>query len=73
MEIKMIPISEAEIRRISVQSHPWTNSSRDPILKISSTKKKAGGIAQDVVLCASVKCCGPVSRVLAFTGQGTGS
>jgi hypothetical protein len=29
----------AEIRRISVQSQPWANSSRDPILKIPNIKK----------------------------------
>jgi hypothetical protein len=30
---------EAKIRKIKVQSHPWTNSSRDPILKKHFTKK----------------------------------
>jgi hypothetical protein len=30
---------EAEIRRIAVQSQPWVNSSRDPILKKTHHKK----------------------------------
>jgi hypothetical protein len=30
---------EAEIRRSAVQSQPWANSSKDPILKISITKE----------------------------------
>jgi hypothetical protein len=29
---------EAEIRKITVQSQPWANSSLDPILKIPITK-----------------------------------
>jgi hypothetical protein len=47
----MVPVilatQEAEIRRITVQSQPWANSSRDPILKKPFTKK-TGGVAQGV-------------------------
>jgi hypothetical protein len=39
---------EAEIRRISVQSQPGQNSSKDPILKITNAKKRAGGVAQGI-------------------------
>jgi hypothetical protein len=36
---------EAEIKRIKVQSHPWANSSRDPISK-NPSQKSVGGVAQ---------------------------
>jgi hypothetical protein len=35
----ILAIQEAEIRRIVVQIQLWANSLRDPILKISNTKK----------------------------------
>jgi hypothetical protein len=35
----ILATQEAEIRRIKVQSQPRANSSRDPISKISNTKK----------------------------------
>jgi hypothetical protein len=36
----ILPTQKAEIRRIVVQSQPWTVSSGDPMLKISNTKKE---------------------------------
>jgi hypothetical protein len=47
--ISVIPTTqEAAIRRIAVQSQPWANSSRDPILKKKPSQKRAGGVAQGV-------------------------
>jgi hypothetical protein len=49
MQEKLTPASlatwEVEIRRMPVQSQPWTSSSQDPILKVPITKR-AGGEAQ---------------------------
>jgi hypothetical protein len=43
----ILATQEAEIRRIMVRSQPWTNRSRDLILKKTHhKKKKAGGVAQ---------------------------
>jgi hypothetical protein len=39
---------EAEIRRIKIQSQPGQNTSRDPISKNPITKKRAGGVVQDL-------------------------
>jgi hypothetical protein len=44
----VLAIQEAEIRRISVQSQPQTNSPRDPISKKYLTQKRAGRVAQGV-------------------------
>jgi hypothetical protein len=44
----VLAVQEAEIRRITVQSQPWANSSRDPISKKPFTKR-AGRVAQAVV------------------------
>jgi hypothetical protein len=43
----ILATQEAEIRRIEVQSQPWANSFRAPILKKPFTKR-AGGVAQGV-------------------------
>jgi hypothetical protein len=37
----ILAMQEAEIRRIKVQSQPWTNSSQDPILKKNPSQKKS--------------------------------
>jgi hypothetical protein len=45
----ILATQEAEIRRITVQSQPWANSSpnspRDPVLKKPIKKKRTGGVA----------------------------
>jgi hypothetical protein len=43
----ILATQEAEIRRITVQSQPWANSSWDLILR-NPSQKMAGGVAQDV-------------------------
>jgi hypothetical protein len=43
----ILATQEAEIRRITVRSQPWANSSRDPILK-NPSRKRAGRVAQGV-------------------------
>jgi hypothetical protein len=35
----VLATQETEIMRITVRSQPWTNSSRDPILKIPNRKQ----------------------------------
>jgi hypothetical protein len=42
----ILATQEAEIRRITVQSQLWANSSGDPILK-NQSQKRAGGMAQE--------------------------
>jgi hypothetical protein len=43
----ILATQETELKRIMVQSQPWTNSSHDPISK-NPIKKRAGGVAQGV-------------------------
>jgi hypothetical protein len=46
----ILTTQETEIRRITVRSQPWANSSQDPISKKKKIhhKKRAGGMAQGV-------------------------
>jgi hypothetical protein len=42
----ILTTQEVEVRIIMVRSQPWTNSSRNPMLKKLITKKIAGRVAQ---------------------------
>jgi hypothetical protein len=50
----ILSAQEAEIRRITVQIQPWSNSLWDPILK-NPTQNRADGMAE-VVECLPSKC-----------------